>query len=140
VSDMLVYPMEKVVGIAPDDATLDAVGEALSASGVDDDRVEVLSGREGEQRLDPKGEERGKLATALRTVQKALGEEAVRMEKLNDAVEAGQYVVQVEMPDLDDDEAYEAEKRSVGNALHDGGATDVAFYGKLAIEELQLGA
>lgn len=138
--DLLVYPKEKVVGIVDDHDTMDAVRDALRATGVDDGRVEVLSGRGGEQHIDPNGRERGKVATAVRTVQKALGEEATRLEQLNAAVEAGKYVVQVELSGDADKETFEAEKRSVGNALHDAGASKVAYYGKNAIEELQLGA
>lgn len=138
--DLLVYPMRKVVGIAEDRETLDAVFDALRATGVDDERVEVLSGSDGERRVDAKARQRGRAASAVRTVQKALGEEATRLEQLNDAIERGHHVVQVDVPSFDDDQAFEAEKRSIGNALHDAGATKVAFYGKLAIEELQLGS
>lgn len=139
--DLLVYPMGKVVAIAPDQDTLDAVGEALGAQGIADSRIEVLSGQSGADRLDPRGEKRGPFATALRVVQKAFGEETVRLERLNDAVESGQYVVQVDLPEEDEgDDAFDEEKYAIGRALHGAGATNVAYYGKLAIEELQIGA
>lgn len=139
--ELLVYPTGKVVGIAADREILDAVYGALDASGIGEDRVGILAGQAGADRLDPQGDKRGPLATALRTVQKALGEEATRIEQLNDAVEAGKYVVKVDLPEEDEGEdAFEAEKRAIGNALHDAGATNVAYYGKFAIEELQLGA
>lgn len=138
--EMLVYPTDKVVGIVDDHARLEAIRDALAAANIGGDRIETLCGAAGSERLDAEGEERGVLASALRTVQKALGEEATRLEKLNDAVDAGAYVLQVELSDTDDDDAAEAEKRQIGRILHEGGARDVAFYGPWAIEELQLGA
>lgn len=137
--DMLVYPTDKVVGIVDDRAQVEAIREALASAGVGDERIEVLCGDAGSERIDAEGEERGVIASAIRTVQKALGEEATRIEKLNDAVDAGSYVLQVGLRDADDD-AQAAEKREIGRILHDGGAREVAFYGKWAIEELQIGA
>ena len=81
----------------------------------------------------------GVFASLVRTVRTALGEEATRLEGLNEAIEQGRFVVQGELPDVDD-AAREAEKRAIGNALHDAGVEHVAFYGRLTIEELQLGA
>ena len=139
--DLVVYPMEKVVGIIADEQVLASAGRALSAQDVDATRIEVLHGRDGEVALDPEGDERGPLATALRKVQKALGEEATRLQQLNAAVEAGQFVIQVSLSeDRDDAAAYDAEKHRIGDALLTVGATKVAFYGKNMIEELQLGA
>ena len=136
--ELLTYPTEKVVGVAPDRSTLDAVREALSSTGVADDRIEVLSGSSAHEELDPDAGEDGPLASVVRLVQKALGDEAVRLDKLNDAVEAGAYVVQVDLAGEDDD-AREADKRAIGHALVDAGANDVAFYGRWQIEELQFG-
>lgn len=139
--NLLVYPMGKVVGIAPDQDVLEAANEALQGLDVDAGRVEVLAGDEGVHRIDAKGKERGAIATALRRVQKAFGEETTRLEVLNDAVASGQFVIQVDLDDKHEGEdAYDAEKRAIGSALTDAGATNVCYYGKHMIEELQLGA
>lgn len=140
VDEMLVYPTDRVVGIAPDHETLQQVHAALEASGVGDDRVEVLCGADASEQLDAEGDEGGLLRSAVRTVQKALGEETERLRILEEAVDAGAYVVAVALPDDLEDEAKDAEKRAVGNALHDAGAGKVAYYGPNMIEELQLGA
>jgi hypothetical protein len=137
--DMLVYPTDKVVGIVDDRDRLDAVRDALAAANTDSDRIEVLCGESGSERIDAAGDEGGVVASAIRTVQKALGEEATRLEKLNDAVDAGRSVVQVAIVDGDEDEQDE-DKRRIGRILHEGGAHDVAFYGSWAVEELQFGA
>jgi hypothetical protein len=136
--DMLVYPTEKVVGVVDDRGQLQGVLDALSDAGVADGQVEILSGHDAEQ-LDPTGEEHGPLERAMRTVQKALGDESERLEALNAELEAGNFVVQVGLSEEDDD-AREQEKQRVGRVLKDRGARDVAFYGEYQIEELQLGA
>jgi hypothetical protein len=137
--DMLVYPTEKVVGVVDDRGQLDGVLSALADAGVADGQVEILSGHDDAEKLDPTGEEHGPLERAMRTVQKALGDESERLEALNAELEAGNFVVQVGLSEEDDD-AREQEKQRVGRVLKDRGARDVAFYGEYQIEELQLGA
>lgn len=136
--EILVYPTNSVVGVATDRQTLDSVRDALRSSGVDEGRVEVLCGQQAADRMDAEPGGKGPIAAAIRIVQTALGEEATRLGALNDALEAGSYVVIVELPE--DDDVKDAEKANVGNALHDAGARDLAYYGPLAIEELQMGA
>jgi hypothetical protein len=137
--EMLVYPTDKVVGIVDERERVDALRDALSEANVEGDRVEVLCGESGSERIDADGDEGGVFASALRTVQKALGEEGKRLEKLNDAVDAGRYVVQVALAD-GDDEAQEQDKQRIGRILHEGGAREVPFYGSWAVEEIQFGA
>jgi hypothetical protein len=137
--DMLVYPTDKVVGIVEERERVDALRDSLEEANVGSDRIEVLCGEAGSERIDADGDEGGVFASALRTVQKALGEEGKRLEKLNDAVDAGKYVVQVAIVDGDDDEQ-EQDKQRIGRILHEGGAREVAFYGSWAVEEIQFGA
>jgi hypothetical protein len=137
--EMLVYPTDKVVGIVDERERVDALRDSLSEANVPGDRVEVLCGESGSKRIDADGDEGGVFASAIRTVQKALGEEARRLEKLNDAVDAGRYVIQVAVVD-GDDEAQEQDKQRIGRILHEGGAHEVAFYGSWAVEEIQFGA
>jgi hypothetical protein len=137
--ELLVYPTDKVVGVVESRDRLQAIRTRMGDVGVGSDRIEVLCGEAGSERLDAGGDEGGPLASAIRTVQKALGEEATRLEKLNDAVDAGHYVVQVALSEGDTDQQ-QAEKREIGLILHEGGARDVAFYGRWAVEEIQLGA
>jgi hypothetical protein len=137
--DMLVYPTEKVVGVVDDHQRLEGLLSSLSDAGVADGQIEVLSGESGAEKLDPTGEEHGAFQRALRTVQKALGDESERLEALNAELEAGNYVIQVGLSEEDDDPR-EAEKQRIGDVLSSGGARDVAFYGEYQIEEIQLGA
>lgn len=137
--DMLVYPTDKVVGIFEERERVDALRDALGEANIGSDRIEVLCGESGSERIDADGDEGGIFASAIRTVQKALGEEATRLEKLNDAVDAGKYVVQVAVVDGDNEEQQQ-DKRRIGQLLHEGGAREVAFYGSWAVEEIQFGA
>lgn len=131
----LTYPTDRVVGIAADRGTLSSVREALTAAEIDDERVEVFCSEDTADEMDPDDPD-GPVEGAVRAVQKALGEESQRLQRLTEAIDDGAYVVTVSVADRDDDEL----KRAVGRALHDGGATDVAFYGPWMIEEIQLGA
>ncbi|MEX2504436.1 MAG: hypothetical protein WD378_06275 [Egicoccus sp.] len=135
--DMLVYPTEKVVGILDDPAAADDLRSALSETGATE--VEVLSGASGGEQLDPGGDEHGKLGKAMRTVQKALGDEAERLENLNTALEQGHLVVQAGLSASDDD-ARDREKRQIAGVMREHGVRSIAFYGKNQIEELTLGA
>ena len=131
----LTYPTDRVVGIAADRETLSSVRDALAAADVDTDRIDVLCGEDAADEMDPDDTD-GPVEGAVRAVQKALGEESQRLQLLTDAIDDGAYVVTVSIADRDDDEL----KRRVGRALHDGGATEVAFYGPWMIEEIQIGA
>jgi len=136
--DVLVYPEGRVVGIAANRDVLAAAGEALRASGIGPERCEVLSGPEAAQAVDPDPSGHGVIAGAVRVVQHALGEETTRLAVLSEALDAGSHVMLVEL--AEDDEQLEADKHAAGKALIDAGASEVAYYGPMAIEELQLGS
>ena len=136
-TDALRYPTDRVVGIAPDRETLDAALTRLREAGVGDDDIEVLCSDTAAAKLDPARGATGPLERVARVAQRLLGEEAERLQTLSAAIEAGRYVVTVAVPDGEDEDAA---KRSRGRALIDSGATQVAYYGELAIEELQLGS
>lgn len=138
----MTYPTEKVVGIAPDAATLRAVRDELARLEVPAPRVEILCGVEARGRLRPGTDDTGggALDRLVRTVQKVLGDETGRLERLEAAIENGEYVVEVTLPDGDDDAAREQAKQAIGHTLVAAGATSVAFFGQWRIEELQTGA
>ncbi len=137
--EQLSYPAERVVGIVADRVGLAAVNEQLRAAQVERDRIDVLCGEHAQRDAGEEAEEDGPLRSSIRVVRTLLGEEAGRLQHLNDAIEAGSYVIQISLPPGDDDER-EAAKQRIGQALISGGATSVAFYGRWQVEELQLGA
>lgn len=132
---LLSYPTDRVVGVAEDRATLDSVQAALTQADVAPDRVEVWCSEDTARDLDPDDAD-GPLDGLVQTVQKVLGEETERLDRLSDAIDRGGYVVAVEPEDPEDDAA----RHEVGRVLHDAGATSVAFYGQWVVEELQFGA
>lgn len=139
---MLTYPTGKVVGVAPDRGIVQAACTSLNAAGVEDHRIEVLGGeaaRQAQPSDQDHNDDDGMLATVIRTVRTGFGEESTRLRELNQAIEDGGYVIQVELPGEDGD-ARDEQKRAAGSALHDAGASHVAFYGRATVEELQIGA
>ena len=135
-NERLVYPTERLVGVVDDPATMDRVVDALHDADVGDDRIEVLTSESTEHQLDPSDHSWATRAKHVLTT--ALGDETERLEALQDALEAGRYVVQV--APAGDDEDREEDKRRLGRLLAANGAEGVAFYGKWQIEEIQLGA
>ena len=137
--EQLAYPTERVVGIVADRVDLAAINEQLRAAEVERDRIEVLCSAEANQGAGPEVEGDGPLGPSIRAVRTLLGDEAGRLQHLNEAIEAGSYVIQIALPPGDDDER-EAAKQRIGQALIAAGASSVAFYGRWQVEELQLGA
>jgi hypothetical protein len=135
--ERLVYPSERVVGVVDGPDTVDGVIDALKDADVGEDDIEVVSAGSDDHQVDPSQHSWAKRAKHVLT--SALGEETERLEALQDALEAGRYIVQVQLPSQDDDER-EADKKRLGRVLSSNGAGGVAFYGKWQIEEIQLGA
>lgn len=135
--ERLTYPTERIVGVVDDPPTIDGLVGALQDAEVDDERIEVLTSESTDYQIHPS--EHSWAGRAKEVLSTALGDETERLEGLHDALEAGRYVVQVRLPDRDDDDR-EAAKQELGRLLSRHGAKHVAFYGKWQIEEIQLGA
>jgi hypothetical protein len=135
--ERLVYPTERLVGVVDGPEAVNTVVDALHDANVGDEHIEVLSSEDTDHQIDPS--QHGWAKRAKHVLTTALGDETERLEALQDALEAGRYVVQVELPG-EDDEDRQAEKKRLGRVLSQHGAGGVAFYGKYQIEEIQLGA
>jgi hypothetical protein len=139
VSDQaIVYPTDQVVGALPATGSLDDLRSALRDSGVADDAVTVHRGRGDGGELAPRTEDAdGLKERVVRGAQKVLGDEAERLQVLEDRLAEGATLVCVALAaDEDDDDARDREKRDIGGVLRAHGAEDVAFYGKYQIEQL----
>lgn len=133
----LVYPTERLVGIADGRPQVERVVDALRDAGVDDERIEVLTSESTPFLNEPTSDD--PLAERVTHVLKsALGEETERLEALKDALDAGRVVVQVRLTEAPDDRR--DVKRRLGRLMADQGLDGVAFYGRWQIEEIQLGA
>jgi hypothetical protein len=135
--ERLVYPTERLVGIANDRDVVQSALDGLREADVADERVEILTSESTEFQESPDDDSlTDRVVHVLKT---ALGDETERLEALQNALEAGRLVVQVRLTEDDDDDREEA-KRRLGRLLADRGLEGVAFYGKWQIEEIQLGA
>jgi hypothetical protein len=135
--ERLVYPTERLVGIADDRRTVEAVCAALADAGVADERIEILTGDSDEFKEIPDDDSLADRVTHV--LKTALGDETERLVALREGLDAGRVVVQVRLTEDDDDDR-EAAKQRLGRLLADHGLDGVAFYGKWQIEEIQLGA
>ena len=134
--ERLVYPTERLVGIANDRDVVQSALNGLREADVADERIEILTSESTEFQESPDDDSLAdRVVHVLKT---ALGDETERLEALQNALEAGRFVVQVRLTEDDDDR--EEAKRRLGRLLADRGLEGVAFYGKWQIEEIQLGA
>lgn len=135
----LSLPVDRVVGIAPDPATLRRVVQALRHAEVDDRAIAVRCDEHDAGRFTA-DDEGGALTSLVHTVQQVLGDEREKLERLDAALAAGAAVVEVELDVTDDapDDVVDARKREIGAAMVHAGATEVSYYGPWAVEDLDL--
>ncbi|WP_052668252.1 hypothetical protein [Nitriliruptor alkaliphilus] len=134
--DALTYPTDQVVGVLDDPSALDGLLDRLGRADVSADRTTVLRGA-GDADLAPDPSEGGPVTRIVRAAQKVLGDEAERLNVLDEALEAGGVVVGVEVATPDDDEdARDRELADLAAAFRSSGARDVAFYGEYQIQQL----
>jgi hypothetical protein len=89
------YRTHKVVGIIDDKAQVDAACVSLASAGFNDDMIEVFCGPEGERELDLRGESHGVIDHMNRLFHHVLLVERLNMDRYEQALLAGQCVVQV---------------------------------------------
>lgn len=135
--ERLIYPTERLVGIADGRGQVESVLRALREAGVADERVEVLTAESTQFLEDPPSDDHlaERVTHVLQTV---LGDETERLEALKQALDGGRVVVQVRLTEDDGDR--EEAKHRLGRLMADHGLEGVAFYGRWQIEEIQLGA
>jgi len=124
------YRTRKVVGIIDDKAQVDAARVALTAAGFTDDLIEVFCGPEGERDLDLRGEWHGVSDHINRILHHVLLVEGLNMDRYEQALLAGQCVIQVYTTDSHTQEqAHEILKSHGGHYIN--------VYGFWAMERLE---
>ncbi|MGE0057390.1 MAG: hypothetical protein AB7P33_05495 [Dehalococcoidia bacterium] len=91
----------------------------------------VLTGEEGAQQIDAKGEHSGFFARILSQVEDHLSEATNFLKQYEEEARAGKHVVAVEVPSRDEAETARA-------LLDRNGAQNIRFFGKLAVTDLSL--
>ena len=130
-SDFIFYPTNKVVGIIDEPDDCKAALLDLRAAGFTADEVEVLTGEEGAHRVDPTGEEHGRLGRIVRWLQKFGDMEPVHVKRHEQELLAGHYGIGVI--------AKEPETREkVLKILKTHRGHFINFYGKWMIEALEV--
>jgi hypothetical protein len=125
------YRTHKVVGIIDDKAQADAARVALISVGFTDDMIEVFCGLEGERDLDLRGESHGVLDHVNRVLHHVLWMEGLNMDRYEQALLAGQCVIQVYTTDSHaSEQAHEIIKSHSGHYIH--------VYGFWETERLEL--
>jgi hypothetical protein len=122
------YPARKVIGVVDTPAELERVLEALSEAGFERDEITVFSGDEGIRTIDPKGVHHGLIGRLTRIVQ-VIGNEREHMERYEEELRAGHFLVIVPVPD-------ERTKERAREAFRAAGGHFVDYYGPLLIEHL----
>jgi hypothetical protein len=109
-------------------ARLDRVLEELARAGLNRQQIKVFAGEAGIRTIDPKGVHHGLLGRLTRVLQ-GFGDEREHMERYEQELRAGHFIVAVSTPD-------DPSKGSAREAFRVGGGHFVDYYGPLVIEHL----
>lgn len=122
------YPSHQVVGIIDTAEDMQAAVDALTAAGFDQDRLQVLCGFGGLQRLDADGSRRGLLGRLVRVVEN-FGPEREQIREIERELREGHFGVGIQVAD-------ERTKRDAARILSEHSGHSVYYYGEWSIEEL----
>jgi hypothetical protein len=128
--DMFDYTHDRVVGVVDSAREASATIAALSDAGFPDDEVEILYGLQGEESVDPDGEDHGLKGKVIRVGEKIMGPEPKHAERHSEELRAGHYLVSVHAPDKDD-------RERVQRILEDHGGHFINHYGVWTVERLR---
>lgn len=117
----LAYPTNKVIGVLRTAEELHAAITELNNTGFKKDRVQVVCGERGAERLDVAGEHQGFLSKAYRDV------ELNDLKEYESELLAGHFLLAVDAPE-------ENERNQVLNIFEAHGGERVTFYGRWTIE------
>jgi hypothetical protein len=113
------YNTNKVVGIIDDKARADTACMALISAGFTDDMIEVFCGLEGEHDLDLRGRSHGVIDHMNRIFHHVRLMEGRSMDRYEQALLAGQCVIQVYMSDSESqDKAHQIIKSNGGHYIN----------------------
>ena len=128
VRELLRYPAHRVVGIIDSPTALQQALAALQRAGIAQEDIKVFSGEEGIRVIDPRGKQHGLLDRLIRVVQSFLSEEGEHMERYDEELRAGHYLVIVAADNRTKDRIAEILKQHGGHFMD--------YYDELVIEHL----
>lgn len=130
----LEYPEHRVVGVVDETDGVDAIVDAVESAGVAPHRLEVLTAQDTDREIDPEQLSwAGRLREVLGQVH---GDEIAQLQSLQDALERGAFIVQVEVPEGGDKQEAEDAKRELARTMREHGGYDVTYFGRWQTEEV----
>lgn len=127
--DRFPYPTDTVVAIAGDDAAVTEAVRGLDAAGIPGDRVDLLQGPDGAERIDPDGRGHGSSGQHTRRVQNFWGNDASNAREYAEQLRRGSQLLAVSVSDRE-------QAQLAGGALRDAGLTSVRYYSRHVVESL----
>jgi hypothetical protein len=121
------YPMKQMVAVLDDAASTDASLAQLRTLGVDLSEVHVLSGVEGADLLDRRGEQHGRRARLTRLLQWTSAENDM-LDLHDQALRGGGHVLYVPVQ-------REERKKQVAGALRAAGGHHLVYFGRFTTEK-----
>jgi hypothetical protein len=121
-------PTRAVTAFLPAGMNTDGVLHALSDAGFERERIDVFTGEEGANRLDPEGKHHGLWVRFRRPVEGIFDEGHEILHRAEQNLRAGGAVVEVFT------HGEIAERQRAANILKAAGGTDVIYWGRLMSE------
>jgi len=127
--NFLTYPTNKVVAIVDTPEQLRSAIAELNQAGFGEDKIDVLCGQSGADRLDVTGEHHGFLARLYRFMEKFGDMESENLRDYQHELRGGRFLLAVEVPD-------EQRKAQVLQILESHGGHRINFYGRWEVQGL----
>jgi hypothetical protein len=127
--NFLTYPTNRVVAIVDTPDELRSAIAQLNQTGFEEDKIDVLCGQKGADRLDVTGEHHGFLARLYRFIEKFGDMESENLREYEHELRGGHFLLAVEVPD-------DERRAQVVQILESHGGHRINFYGRWQVEGL----
>ena len=127
--NFLTYPTNRVVAIVDTPDELRSAIAQLNQTGFEEDKIDVLCGQKGADRLYVTGEHHGFLARLYRFIEKFGDMESENLREYEHELRGGHFLLAVEVPD-------DERRAQVVQILESHGGHRINFYGRWQVEGL----
>ena len=127
--NFLRYPTNKVVATVNTPEQLQSAIQELNQTGFGEDKIDVLCGQKGADRLDVTGERHGFLARLYRFIEKFGDMESENLHDYEQELRGGHFLLAVDVPN-------EEKRVHVVQILESHGGHRINFYGRWQVQGL----
>lgn len=127
--NFLLYPTNKVLAIVNTPAQLQSAIRELNQIGFGEDKLDVLCGQKGADRLDVTGEHHGLLARLYQFIEKFGDMESENLRDYEQELRGGHFLLAVNVPD-------EEKRTHVVQIIESHGGHRINFYGRWTVQGL----